>query len=139
MGLSTHATCSSIIISMSIYPTLTKKDRPMMLGFDGQFLDPTPTLAAIVKPWANILYAKCNNPIVKTGFHPVRDKKDEKNPSLVLTYGSVESPRFLHRKKTVGMNFRILSERIQKRAPPWPSRTPGPTAWLWCKSPPHPR
>ena len=25
-----------------------------------------------------------------TGFHPVRDKKVEKNPSLVLTYGSVE-------------------------------------------------
>ena len=28
---------------------------------------------------------------LETGFHPVRDKKVEKNPSLVLIYGSVES------------------------------------------------
>ncbi len=29
--------------------------------------------------------------VLTTGFHPVRDKKVEKNPSLVLIYGSVES------------------------------------------------
>jgi hypothetical protein len=35
----------------------------------------------------------------------------KKNPSLVSIYGSVESYRFIRRKKTVGVNFRILSER----------------------------
>ncbi len=48
------------IIALSSYPTLTNKDRPMMLGFDGQFNDPT--LAAIIKPWATILYVKWNIP-----------------------------------------------------------------------------
>jgi hypothetical protein len=48
---------------------------------------------------------------IMTGFHPVWDKKVEKNPSLVLIYGSVELYRFIRRKKTVGVNFRILSER----------------------------
>jgi hypothetical protein len=47
----------------------------------------------------------------QTGFHPVWDKKVEKNPSLVLIYGSVELYRFIRRKKTVGVNFRILSEK----------------------------
>jgi hypothetical protein len=48
---------------------------------------------------------------LRTGFHPVWDKKVEKNSSLVLIYGSVESYQFIRRKKTVGVNFRILSER----------------------------
>ena len=42
-----------------------------------------------------------------TGFHPVRDKKVEKKSSLVLIYGSVESYRFIRRKKTVGVNLQI--------------------------------
>jgi hypothetical protein len=32
----------------------------MMLGYDGNFL--RPTLAAIIKPWANILYEQFNIP-----------------------------------------------------------------------------
>jgi hypothetical protein len=57
-------------------------------------------------PFSNQLHS-----LEETGFHPVWDKKIEKNSSLVLIYRSVESYRFICRKKTVGVNFRIRSER----------------------------
>ena len=49
-----------IFLVLTSYSSLGNDDRPMMLGYDGNFL--RPTLAAIIKPWANILYEQFNIP-----------------------------------------------------------------------------
>jgi hypothetical protein len=86
------------LIALGSYPTLTNKDRPMMLGFDGQYLDPR-TLAAIVKPWANILFAMCNIPF-KCSYNLLS------KITLIYDYFAISSGATYASDKTIQKNSR---------------------------------
>ena len=102
-----------LFLVLASYPMLSNDDRPMMQGYNGNFL--YPTIAALIQPWANILqeqfkirYVDASYQLVNIGLEDIKDISGVMDVSGGVVFIEMDAQEKEERSQKEGENRKMI-------------------------------